>query len=453
MKQLPKEFSDRMKLILGNGYPLYEQAVNSQPVRAYRVNTNKISVADFLTLGQLKGEKVPYCDTGFYLDEEKIGFHPFFHSGMIYVQEPAAMMPVECVDIDPDWCVLDMCASPGGKSSQIRNKLNESSILVSNEIVPSRCKVLTGNIERMGFRNTVTTCLDTERLAQLFPKRFDFVSVDAPCSGEGMFRKDDTAIAEWSVENVTKCAERQKMILENAVRCLKDGGTILYATCTFSLEENEMVIDDFLCRHPEFELVQAMPTVRESTCDGIEFDGCRTQNISYCRRFYPHTGKGEGQFAAVLKSKVERCAEYKTENKLKSKPNPLALEFLSDVLTEYDPSHVLMNKDTPVYFTSENAVPEKTAFSLGVTIGEIRKGYIQPHHQFFSALGHKFKRKIELSPDSDRLQKYLRGESFECECDNGWAVVTVCGCPLGGVKVVNSTAKNHYPKGLRYSRL
>lgn len=449
MKQLPSEFVERMKALLGNDYPLYYEAVNSQPVRAYRINTNKISASDFLALGQLAGERIPYCDTGFYLSEDKIGSHPFFRAGMIYVQEPAAMMPVECVDIDPDWCVLDMCASPGGKSSQIRNKLNESSVLVSNEIVPSRCKVLTGNIERMGFQNTVTTCLDTDRLAALFPKTFDFVCVDAPCSGEGMFRKDDTAVSEWSYSNVLKCAERQKEILENAAKCVKDGGTVLYATCTFSLEENECVIDDFLRRHPEFELVRVGKAVEDSTLDGIEFDGCLTKDIRLCRRFYPHIGKGEGQFAAVLKNTLTGDTEHRAEHRPSRKADRVVLDFLSDILTDFDSSHVMKNKDTPVYFTPDFSVPDKTAFSLGVTIGEIRKGYIQPHHQLFSALGHKFKRKIELAPDSNELARYFRGESFNCECENGWAVVTVCGCAVGGVKVVGGVAKNHYPKGLR----
>lgn len=449
MKNLPEDFTFRMKDILGADFTLYEQAVNSDPVRAYRVNTNKISVPDFLALGEFENAPIPYCDTGFYLSADKIGHHPFFHAGMIYVQEPAAMMPVECVDIDPDWDVLDMCASPGGKSSQIRNKLGENSVLVSNEIVPARCKTLTGNIERMGFRNTVTTCLDTSRLAAIFPKRFDLVTVDAPCSGEGMFRKDDTAISEWSPENVKKCAERQKEILENASKCVKDGGYIIYATCTFSIEENEMVVDDFLARHPEFELVQATDRVQANTCDGISFDGCRTKNIAFARRFYPHTGKGEGQFAAVLKSTLDGNAHFDRTAKKAVKPDSRVVEFLDSILVDFDETHIAFNKDVPIYFTPDFAVPEKTAFSLGVTIGEIRKNYIQPHHQFFSAMGEKFKRKIDLRHDSVELQKYLRGESFSCCCGNGWAVVTVDGCALGGAKVVDGVAKNHYPKGLR----
>lgn len=449
MKSLPEEFIGEMKALLGAEYPLYEQAVNSKPVRAYRVNTNKIGVEDFVKLGVLGGERIPYCETGFYLDSERIGSHPFFHAGIIYVQEPAAMMPAECLEVDPEWNVLDMCASPGGKSSQLRNKLGENSVLVSNEIVPSRCRVLTGNIERMGFRNTVTTCLDTDRLAALFPKRFDLVTVDAPCSGEGMFRKDDNAVSEWSRENVLKCAERQKAILENAAKCVRDGGYILYATCTFSLEENEMVIDDFLLRHPEFELVRVRRAVEESTCDGVEFDGCRAKNISFCRRFYPHKGKGEGQFAAVLKSGLESRESFQAERKARQAPDKSVLEFLDGVLTDFEPSHITYNKSVPVYFTPDFAVPEKAAFSLGVTIGEIRKGYIRPHHQLFTALGDRFRRKIDLSVDSDGLRRFLHGESFPCECENGWAAVTLCGCTVGGVKAVGGSAKNHYPKGLR----
>ena len=193
------------------------------------------------------------------------------------MQEPAAMAPAECIDIKPDWKILDMCAAPGGKSTQIKNKLTGNGVLVSNEIIPSRCKILTGNVERLGLQNTVTTCMDTSRLAKTFESRFDMVMVDAPCSGEGMFRKDENAISEWSVNNVKMCAERQLEILENAVNALKNGGYIVYATCTFSLDENEMVVDNFLSSHPEFELVSVKQSVADSTADGICFDGCKTE--------------------------------------------------------------------------------------------------------------------------------------------------------------------------------
>ena len=188
-------------------------------------------------------EKIPYVDNGYYFKYDKIGNHPYHHAGMIYVQEPGAMAPAECLDTNPDWRILDLCAAPGGKSSQLKNKLWGDGVLVSNEIIPSRCKILTGNIERLGLKNTVTTCMDTGRLAKVFPKVFDLIMVDAPCSGEGMFRKEEIAIDEWSQSNVDMCAKRQAEILENAVKVLKSGGYIIYATCTFSLEENEMTID------------------------------------------------------------------------------------------------------------------------------------------------------------------------------------------------------------------
>ena len=449
MKELPIKYKERMKALLGAEFDNYVKAFSEEPVRAFRVNTDKISLEDFQKINIFSSEKIPYVQNGFYLNFDKIGNHPYHHAGMIYVQEPGAMAPAECVEIKPDWKILDMCAAPGGKSTQLRNKLSEKGVLVSNEIIPSRCKILTGNVERLGLRNTVTTCMDTKRLAKAFPQTFDLIMVDAPCSGEGMFRKEEIAIDEWSEENVKMCAERQREILENACRCLKDSGYIIYATCTFSLEENEMTVDSFLQSHPEFELVRVKEEVIENTSDGIFFEGCKTENISLARRFYPHKSKGEGQFMAVLHNKNEF---YETPKKLKKEPvkiDKCVTDFLDDVLISYDKSNVLMYNGNPVYFTPDFEVKKGTAFSCGVTIGEIKKNYILPHHQFFMAMGKDFKRKIELSPDSDEMKKYLHGEEFETDCENGWAVVTVKDCSIGGVKVVSGRAKNHYPKGLR----
>ena len=233
MKALPSEFSKRMKTLLGNEYEKYEKALLEEPVRAFRVNSDKISCKDFEKINIFGNKKIPYVENGYYLEFDKIGNHPFHHAGLIYVQEPGAMAPAECIDIRPDWKILDMCAAPGGKSTQIKNKLGENGVLVSNEIIPSRCKILTGNIERLGLKNVVTTCMDTKKLAKTFPKTFDLIMVDAPCSGEGMFRKEEISIDEWSSENVRMCAERQKEILENAVCALKDGGYIVYAVTHF----------------------------------------------------------------------------------------------------------------------------------------------------------------------------------------------------------------------------
>ncbi len=448
MKKLPQEYETRMKQLLGADFEKYLSELENLPVKAFRVNTDKISVEDFEKINLFSKDKIPYVQNGYYLDYEKVGNHPYHHAGLIYVQEPAAMAPAECVDIDPDWLVLDMCAAPGGKSTQLKNKLGENGVLVSNEIISSRCKILTGNIERLGLQNTVVTCMDTERLAFRFENTFDLIMVDAPCSGEGMFRKGEIAIDEWSTDNVLMCAKRQAEILENAVKALKSGGFIVYATCTFSLEENEMTVDAFLQKHPEFEIVPVNERVAKYTADGIKFEGCKCENIHFARRFYPHIAKGEGQFMAVLHHKGEKVgnAFYNTRS---AKTERLVTEFLDDTLTEYNPDFIGVYNGNPIYYNNRLPIADRTAFCCGVTIGEIRKNYIQPHHQFFMALGDKFKRKINLSADSIEISKYLHGEEFDTDCQNGWAVVMVDGYAVGGAKVSNGRAKNHYPKGLR----
>lgn len=446
---LPVEFENRMKELLGTDYEKFAESYNDAPVRAFRVNTQKISEKDFEKINPFGGEKIPFADNGFYFYFDGIGNHPYHHAGMVYVQEPAAMSAAASVEIQPDFKVLDLCAAPGGKSGQIASKLTEG-LLVSNEIIPSRCKILTGNIERLGFKNVITTCADVKRLASMFGEEFDLVVVDAPCSGEGMFRKDENAVKEWSEQNVKLCAERQTEILKHINGVVKDGGYLLYSTCTFSLEENEMCIDNFIKNHPEFSLVPVNEKVKNNTADGIKFQGCETGNIEFCRRFYPHISKGEGQFVALMKKSGGNGIVPKRKTVLEEIPKneqKIVFDFLDDTLTNYNKNCVKKYKENIVYFEPDFAVPSGIAFSCGVTIGTVKKNYIQPHHQFFSAMGESFKRKIELTVDE--AESYIKGNTIPCKCENSWAVVTVDGCTLGGAKAVNGTAKNHYPKGLR----
>ena len=450
MKNLPLEFRERMKSLLGNEYEDFIKSYDEKPVRAFRVNTDKISLEDFEKLNIFSTEKIPYVENGFYFDYDGIGNHPYHHAGMIYIQEPAAMVPVESIEIEKDWKVLDLCAAPGGKSSQIKNKLGENGVLVSNEIVPSRCKILTGNVERMGFKNVITTCASPQKLAKEFSQTFNMIMVDAPCSGEGMFRKEEIAIDEWSPENVKMCAERQAEILDCAASMVKVGGYIVYSTCTFSLEENEMMVDAFLQKYPDFELAPVTEKVRKNTADGIKFDGCKCENIHYTRRCYPHKTKGEGQFVAVLRCTYSPIdSEHFYLSVGEQKLDKTLTDFLDDTLVSYDKNSVQIYNGKAVYYSTELPPPMKLAFTYGVTIGEIRKNYVQPHHQFFMAMGKDFKRKIELTADCDEIKKYLHGEEISTDCPNGWAVVMVEGCAVGGVKVSNGRAKNHYPKGLR----
>lgn len=467
MKALPTEFIGRMRMLLGeDGFARYEKALSEPSFRAFRVNTDKIPLGEFEAAADFEVEKIPYVQNGYFFKCDRIGNHPFHHAGMIYVQECAAMMPAECLDISPEWRILDLCAAPGGKSSQLKNKLGDNGLLVSNEIVPSRCKILVGNVERLGLLNTVITCEGPEKIAKEYPKYFDMIMVDAPCSGEGMFRKEEIAIDEWSVDNVKRCAVRQAQILENAAKALKNGGYIVYSTCTFSLEENEMVVDSFLSAHPEFEILPVKDCVRENSEDGILFEGCQCKNIGYARRVYPHTGRGEGQFMALLhnvseqdeknyptasskKQKRERTANIKSVTAKDGAEMKSVTDFLDGVLTSYDRSAVKLRNGCAVYLSHEFIQGDVTVFSCGVNIGEVKKSYIQPHHNLFMALGSRFKRKLELPIDSEELKKYFHGEELLVDLDDGWAAVTVCGCAVGGVKVVSGVAKNHYPKGLR----
>ena len=445
---LPIDFSNRMKEILGTDFEKFEAAFSELPVRSFRVNTNKISKENFEKINPFGGEKIPYAENGFYFDCDGIGNHPYHHAGMIYIQEPSAMAAVAGVEIQSDRNILDLCASPGGKSTQAAAKIPDG-ILVSNEIVPSRCKTLTGNIERMGYKNVITTCTDAKKLASLFGEVFDLVIVDAPCSGEGMFRKDENAQTEWSLENVIRCAERQHEILDEIKSVLKIGGLLLYSTCTFSLEENEKNVDRFLSENKNFELISVDENLKKFTADGINFDGCRTENISECRRFYPHLAKGEGQFFALMRKTDGTVIEELPQTALCEIPKneqKIIFDFLDETLTDYDKKAVKKYKENFVYFSSDFPVPYG-AFSCGVTIGSLQKNYIKPHHQFFSAMGKMFRQKIEL--DLEQAKKYIHGETVPCEFERGWCAVMTGGCPIGGAKAVGGTAKNHYPKGLR----
>lgn len=446
---LPYDFTLRMKELLGDDYDKFIASFDEPPVRSFRVNTKKISDEKFNEINPFGGEKIEYAENAYYFDFDGIGNHPYHHAGMIYIQDPAAMSAVASVGIQPDWKILDLCAAPGGKSTQAASKL-KNGLLVSNEIIPSRCKILTGNIERMGIKNAITTCADVKRLSTLFGEEFDLVIVDAPCSGEGMFRKDETAINEWSLANVKLCAERQDEILSYAKDFVNEGGHLLYSTCTYSPEENEMCIDKFLSENKNFELVEVNESVKKATADGIFFDGGKTESISFCRRFYPHVSKGEGQFLALMKKTNANYINIKRENaleKISKAEEKIVFDFLDSTLTDYDKSCVKKYKDNIVYFEPDFIVPKGVAFSCGVTIGTVQKNYIQPHHQFFMAMGKSFKRQIELT--KEEADSYLKGNTIPCQCENGWATVLIDGCTLGGVKVVNGTAKNHYPKGLR----
>ena len=472
--RLPAEFEARMKALLGDEFADFERAFDAPAVRALRVNTQKMSVEQFLSVCPFPVTPVPFCPQGFYFDFDGIGHHPLHHSGAVYVQEPAAMAVLECCEIVPGMKILDLCASPGGKTSQAAAKTGGEGVLVSNEIVPDRCRVLLQNVERLGIRNAVVTNADTATLSESL-RDFDLVIVDAPCSGEGMMRKNQNAIDEWSTENVQMCAARQKEILANAAKTVAPGGRLLYSTCTFAPEENELQIDDFIKNHPNFHLIPVSQRVRAVTRDGVRFDGIETENIEFCRRFYPHVSPGEGQFMALLersgdaneaqsaptvvqvskkdrKSRREQESNAKKERSRGADTRSAVREFLSCVL-EVDPlesgKFTLEEKPDGFYLVPTLDLPSSAVFSAGVKIGSAEKGRLIPHHRFFMAFGSDFRIKVELCASDPRVSSFIHGDVIPVDEPAGFAAVLYGGAVLGGGKISGGMLKNYYPKGLR----
>jgi NOL1/NOP2/sun family putative RNA methylase len=447
---LSQDFLTKMKAELSDDeLALYLSAMETAPTRALHANAAKEGTAitdifrDLLT-------PIPYAEDGFYIEtDEKLGNHPLHHAGAFYMQEPSAMMPIAAAPITPGMRVLDLCASPGGKSTQIANRIGSTGLLVSNEIHPTRCATLAGNIERMGLRNCIVTNTDAKTLGEALPSFFDVIVVDAPCSGEGMFRKMPEAIDEWNEELPRLCAERQRSILDDIVPALRPSGLLVYSTCTFSREENEDTVRYFTKTHPDFSL-ESLP------------DAVLSHTVGECeamRRFYPHVARGEGQFCALLRrsaslpvaspSKSNERTKEKRPQSLSPCDLKLISDFLHDVLRQNDLPTPILFKGSIVLAPTVLPLPERMIYSAGVTVGSITKGRIVPHHAFFSAYGASFRRRLELPLDDPRVAAYLHGDTVKTDLPNGWAVVTVEGYPLGGIKVSDHTAKNHYPKGLR----
>ena len=450
---LPERFLVRMNKMLQTEYEAFFSAVSEgKAEKAVRVNLAKATPDEFLSVAPFSAESIPYLPEGFFISEEKVGQYSCHHSGMIYAQDPSAMATAAALDIDPAWRILDLCAAPGGKTTQLAARLTDG-FVVANEFVPSRAKVLVGNVERLGLRNVLVMNSDVHRIKRLYDGYFDLTVVDAPCSGEGMLRKYEVAGEEWSEENVLMCAKRQKEILWGAAETVKGGGYLLYSTCTFSVEENEQNVDAFLSEHPDFSLVPVREELSRVTSDGIVFEGAAHKELTLCRRFYPHVFRGEGQFIALMR-RAETGDAGRTQFKDAALPLPkteraAADAFIKENMNDVDGLSPVSVGGRPTLLPKGLSVPPQSVFSAGILMGEIRNGMLLPHHQLFMAYGKKMKRILRLSASDPRVAAYLHGEEIDADLPNGWAAVTVDGCTVGGVKVSNGRAKNHYPKGLR----
>lgn len=414
---LPQAYLDRMKDQLGVAYDAYLAAMEEPEKRAARGNGLKVSAE---VLAALHPDFIPTGGTGFLLPPGFApGKDPLHAAGAYYVQELSAQMPAELFELTPGMAVLDVCAAPGGKSSQLLAKVPEG-VLFSNEIVPGRASVLLGNLERMGAKNAVVTAMDPEKLTKATGPLFDGVLVDAPCAGEGMFRKETEAVRAWSAEHVLACAKRQRAILASAQRALKPGGQLVYSTCSFSPAENEENVAWFLSEFPDFELVEE-------------------------RRLYPHTSLGEGQYAAKLRRRG--AAPDTAYPAPKSSKAPLVEAFvqaecagLSGPLRLLPDGRALLLPPLPC------ALDGLRVLRAGLLLGEVVKGRFVPAHALAMAAGLPLNRRVDLSGD-DALS-YLRGETLPTHI-SGWCAVTYKGLALGLGKGADGILKNHLPKGLR----
>ena len=441
----PAEFCKRIEAMLGEDAPRFFTSLETEPCRALRYHPSLLTKEDLSRiLGDALGKNVPFAENGFYFSLDGIGNTPLHHSGGIYVQEPAAMAPVAALGKKKVHAILDLCSAPGGKSLQAaENLLDEDGFLICNEPSPQRRRALMQNLERMGETRCLVTGFDASRLPRAFYGAFDLVIADAPCSGEGMMRKNDLASENWSMENILSLSALQKEILESAAKAVKNGGRILYSTCTWAREENEENVSHFLQNHPEFSLEKPDPEVAKCAAEGL---------ISNTLRFYPHIFDGEGQFLAVFRrnSGEESPVAPKKKKGKGTKPDPRMTtvnQFFDEVL-EAKPKGTLLFRGDDVYLIPDLPFAEELFVSPGVMIGTIQKGRVVPHHRFFRAYAPLFRNRISLPYLDPRVEAYLRGEEIPLE-GNGYGVVFADSLPLGGVKTSSGRGKNYYPKGLR----
>lgn len=448
---LPEQFKERMRLILGDEYDAFITALESERTSALRLNPLKASEDMLSTLAPFAPQKIPHIDYGFRYTGTGIGNTPAHHAGAIYVQDAGAMCAVEALTLFPGARVLDVCASPGGKSTQAAAKIGEEGFLVANEYVASRAKILVENFERLGLPSAMVLNLDTKELREMFDGYFDAVICDAPCSGEGMFRKTDEAAAHWSEENIRMCAERQLGILLNIKDTVRVGGELLYSTCTYAPEENEEVVRAFLRACPEFVLSPVPEKIEEETAPALSIEG--VENITYARRFYPHRSEGEGQFIALFKrisGDNLQTILYKDASKPLAKEQQRIIDdFLQDVLINPEIVHPRELSGRLLHIGGDMPIPQKKVFMGGVLLGEVRGKNFFPSHQFFSVFGKQFKRQVLLRAGDERVGAYLHGEEISADVGNGWCAVLYEGAVLGGGKASSGRVKNHYPKGLR----
>lgn len=435
-----EQFDARMKSLLKDEYDDFKNALLEKPVKGLYLNRNKKNVERVLDQNYV--EHHPIVENGYLYDEN---YHPgrsaYFLAGLYYIQEPSAMLVADALPIEPDDFVLDMCAAPGGKSCEIASRLTGEGILIANDIEASRARILSENIERFGLDNTIVTNVDPMRFTKQFQEAFDKIVLDAPCSGEGMFRKFEQAIDTWSEEKVLECAHIQKNLLKGAYDMLKQGGMVIYSTCTYSYEENEAMVH-YAVDELGFELLPLNKS--NGLCPGVDLD-----EVVRC---YPHHYRGEGHFIALLKKPGN--SPRKQVRTIKPSVNLADLKvlkaFYQENLNKKVPSYIIENNGH-LYAVKKN-FPELKGIRVlrnGLYLGEVRKNRFIPSYSLALTLTKQdVKRSYDYPSESEEIKKYIHGETLEGTGEKGFGVIFVDGYPLSFYKESNQV-KNLFPKGLR----
>lgn len=440
---LPQAFLNRMKGMLGDEYESFLSAFEDDTAyTGMRINTMKKDSKKAVLAESGELEQVLWCANGYYADKKKIsGKHPYHMGGLVYFQEPSAMLPVEALNIQEGDFVLDLCAAPGGKSTQAAEKLRGTGLLVANEIITKRASILAENIQRMGIKNAVVTNESPERLAGKFTELFDKIIVDAPCSGEGMFKKEPQAIAEWSIEHTKSCGQRQKNILESAFKMLKVDGYLVYSTCTFAPCENEEIVLWVLENYPEIELVPMMANgVSEASGRWADTE----LDLSGAKRIFPHKSKGEGHFAALFHKKSGGFSKH--EMTYKCEMEKMFRDFEKTTLNTNLSGHMTAFGDK-LFLSPYNLDIDKIKVVLpGLFLGICKKGRFEPSHALCLALS---KEDFKSTFDVSDCGAYFSGETIPAD-KKGWTAVLYNGYPVGWGKGSDGVLKNHFPKYLRF---
>ncbi len=489
--ELPEVFLSRMKQILGEEYEAFLASYQEPRRFGLRVNTGKISVEEFCRIAPFHLTQIPWVPNGFYYEkDDDPARHPFYYAGLYYLQEPSAMTPAAVLQVTPGDRVLDLCAAPGGKATALGAKLCGEGLLVANDISASRAKALLKNLEIFGVTNSFVTNAAPVKLAEQFAESFDKILVDAPCSGEGMFRKDEASVKAWSPKKVEDCAKTQREITHQAVAMLRPGGQLLYSTCTFSGEENEQTVAALLQDFPELELLE-IPWY-DGFSHGLPELADGNPLLGRCVRIFPHRMGGEGHFLALLRRKggaerecsmqtneagskheaekrrtrVDERYSRRTGQKAGSassrtvragREDEAALEEFLCGLPERFALSDLEIRSGQVYCTTHRELAGCGLPFLrnGLYFGELRKGRFEPSQSLAMALrAGEYRGALNFAADDPRVRKYLRGETIEPDKDtlpgeSGWRLLCVEGYPLGWGKLSNGLLKNKYHPGWR----